>query len=73
MDSLPPALSGQDSEIGRFCECGAEIQRHHRHETSRAKRLVKGMDGVYVYHDTIDEAIHTSDTAVSPPAKAISD
>ena len=32
----------------------------------RAERsaLVKGMDVVYIYHDTIDEASHTSDTAV---------
>ena len=30
----------------------------------RAERsaLVKGMDVVYIYHDTIDEASHTSDT-----------
>lgn len=25
---------------------------------------MKGMDVVYIYHDTIDEASHTSDTAV---------
>lgn len=32
----------------------------------RAERsaLVKGMDVVYIYHDTIDEASHTSDTVV---------
>ncbi len=32
----------------------------------RAERsaLVKGMNVVYIYHDTIDEASHTSDTAV---------
>lgn len=32
----------------------------------RAERseLVKGMDVVYIYHDTIDEASHTSDSAV---------
>lgn len=32
----------------------------------RAERsaLVKGMDVVYIYHNTIDEASHTSDTAV---------
>ncbi len=28
--------------------------------------LVKGMDIVYIYHDTIDEASHTADTAVFP-------
>ena len=28
--------------------------------------LVKGMDVVYIYHDTIDEASHTSDTMVFP-------
>ena len=28
--------------------------------------LVKGMDVVYIYHDTIDEASHTSDSAVFP-------
>ena len=34
----------------------------------RAERsaLVKGMDVVYIYHDTIDEASHHSDTAVFP-------
>ena len=36
--------------------------------------LVKGMDVVYIYHDTIDEASHTSDTAVfSACDKAISE
>lgn len=42
----------------------------------RAERsaLVKGMDVVYFYHDTIDEASHTSDTAVfSACEKAISE
>ena len=28
--------------------------------------LVKGMDVVYIYHDKIDEAAHTSDTSVFP-------
>ena len=28
--------------------------------------LVKGMDVVYIYHDKVDEASHTSDTAVFP-------
>lgn len=34
----------------------------------RAERqaLVKGMDVVYIYHDKIDEASHTSDSAVFP-------
>ncbi len=36
--------------------------------------LVKGMDVVYIYHDTIDEASHTSDTAVFAACdKAISE
>ena len=42
----------------------------------RAERsaLVKGRDVVYIYHDTIDEASHTSDTAVfSACDKAISE
>lgn len=42
----------------------------------RAERsaLVKGMDVVYIYHDTIDEASHISDTAVfSACDKAISE
>ena len=42
----------------------------------RAERsaLVRGMDVVYIYHDTIDEASHTSDTAVfSACDKAISE
>lgn len=42
----------------------------------RAERsaLVKGMDVVYIYHDTIDEASHTSDIAVfSACDKAISE
>lgn len=35
---------------------------------NRAERsaLVKGMDVVYIYHDTIDEASHTSDSMVFP-------
>lgn len=34
----------------------------------RAERsaLVKGMDVVYIYHDKVDEASHTSDAAVFP-------
>ena len=42
----------------------------------RAERsaLVRGMDVVYIYHDTIDEASHTSDTAVFAACdKAISE
>lgn len=42
----------------------------------RAERtaLVKGMDVVYIYHDTIDEASHHSDSAVFPACdKAISE
>ena len=42
----------------------------------RAERsaLVKGMNVVYIYHDTIDEASHTSDTAVFAACdKAISE
>ena len=42
----------------------------------RAERaaLVKGMDVVYIYHDTIDEASHTSDTSVFPACdRAISE
>ena len=42
----------------------------------RAERsaLVKGMDVVYIYHDTIDESSHLSDTAVFPACeKAISE
>ena len=42
----------------------------------RAERsaLVKGMEVVYIYHDTIDEASHTSDTAVFAACdKAISE
>ena len=42
----------------------------------RAERsaLVKGMDVIYIYHDTIDEASHTSDTAVFAACdKAISE
>ena len=42
----------------------------------RAERsaLVKGMDVVYIYHNTIDEASHTSDTAVFAACdKAISE
>ena len=36
--------------------------------------MVKGMDVVYIYHDTIDEASHTSDTAVFAACdKAISE
>lgn len=36
--------------------------------TTRADRseLVKGQEVVYIYHDTIDEASHTADTAVFP-------
>jgi uncharacterized protein (TIGR02687 family) len=42
----------------------------------RAERsaLVKGMEVVYIYHDKIDEAAHTSDTSVFPACEdAISD
>ena len=38
------------------------------------RALVKGMEVVYIYHDTIDEASHTSDTAVFAACdKAISE
>ena len=39
---------------------------YKRQAMKRAERsaVVKGMDVVYIYHDTIDEASHTSDIAV---------
>jgi uncharacterized protein (TIGR02687 family) len=41
---------------------------------SDRQALVKGMDVVYIYHDTIDEASHHSDTAVFPACdKALSE
>ena len=37
-----------------------------RMKRSERSALVKGMEVVYIYHDKVDEASHTSDTAVFP-------
>lgn len=52
----------------------AAIKYHDLVSAKRADRnaMVKGMDVVYIYHDTIDEASHTADSRVFP-AKLLSE
>ena len=61
-------VSARTKETFRWNEFG-DTQGIELRELVNAKRadrstMVKGMDVVYIYHDTIDEASHTADSMV---------
>ena len=65
-DGQPTASTYRDKVLKSEDSASVALKYNDIIAMKRAERsaLVKGMDVVYIYHDTIDEASHTSDTAV---------
>lgn len=75
-DGQSTASTNRDKILKNANPTSVALQYKNIIGMKRADRsaLVKGMEVVYIYHDTIDEASHTSDTAVFPACeKAISE
>lgn len=75
-DGQPTASTNRDKVLKAENKASVALQYKNIIGMKRAERsaLVKGMDVVYLYHDTIDEASHHSDAAVFPACnKAISE
>lgn len=75
-DGQSTASTNRDKVLKAANPASVALQYKNIIGMKRAERsaLVKGMEVVYIYHDTIDEASHTSDTAVfSACEKAISE
>lgn len=75
-DGQSTASTNRDKILKKENPASVALQYKNIIGMKRAERsaLVKGMDVVYIYHDTIDEASHTSDTSVFPACeKAISE
>lgn len=75
-DGQPTASGYRDKVLKKEDPASVALKYNDIIAMKRAERsaLVKGMDVVYIYHDTIDEASHTSDTAVFAACdKAISE
>lgn len=67
-DGQSTASNNRDKILKAAAPNSVALQYNNIIGMKRAERcaLVKGMDVVYIYHDTIDEASHHSDTAVFP-------
>lgn len=67
-DELPTDMPNRDKVLKAANEKSVSLKYKNIIGMKRADRqaLVKGMDVVYIYHDKIDEAAHTSDTSVFP-------
>ena len=75
-DGQSTASTNRDKVLKAANPASVALQYKNIIGMKRAERsaLVKGMEVVYIYHDTIDEASHTSDTAVFTACeKAISE
>ena len=75
-DGLSTSSTNRDKVLKAANPASVALQYKNIIGMKRAERsaLVKGMDVVYIFHDTIDEASHTSDTAVFPACeKAVSE
>ena len=75
-DGQSTASTNRDKVLKGVNPASVALQYKNIIGMKRAERaaLVKGMDVVYIYHDTIDEASHTSDTSVFPACdRAISE
>lgn len=75
-DGQSTASTNRDKVLKNRNAASVALQYKHIIGMKRADRsaLVKGMEVVYIYHDTIDEASHHSDSAVFPACdKAISE
>ncbi len=67
-DGQSTASTNRDKLLKSENQASVALQHKNIIGMKRADRsaLVKGMDVVYIYHDTIDEASHHSDSAVFP-------
>lgn len=75
-DGQSTASTDRDKVLRNANSASVALQYKNIIGMKRADRsaLVKGMEVVYIYHDTIDEASHYSDSAVFPACnKAISE
>lgn len=75
-DGQSTASTNRDKVLKNANPASVALQYKNMIGMKRVDRsaFVKGMEVVYIYHDTIDEASHTSDTAVfSACEKAISE
>lgn len=75
-DGQSTASTNRDKVLKNRNSASVALQYKNIIGMKRADRsaLVKGMEVVYIYHDTIDEASHHSDSAVFPACdKAISE
>ena len=75
-DAQSTASTNRDKVLKNENPSSVALQYKNIIGMKRAERsaLVKGMDVVYLYHDPIDDASHTSDTSVFPACdKAISE
>lgn len=75
-DGQSTASTNRDKVLKNANSASVALQYKNIIGMKRADRsaLVKGMEVVYIYHDTIDEASHHSDSAVFPACdKAISE
>lgn len=75
-DAQSTASTNRDKVLKNENPSSVALQYKNIIGMKRAERsaLVKGMNVVYLYHDTIDDASHTSDTSVFPACdKAISE
>lgn len=67
-DDVPTDANYRDKILKNTNPASVAIKATDIVAMKRAERsaLVKGMDVVYIYHDKVDEASHTSDTSVFP-------
>lgn len=67
-DGVPTDAGYRDKILKSAKENSVAIRYNDLVSAKRADRsaMVKGMDVVYIYHDTIDEASHTADSMVFP-------
>lgn len=67
-DGKPTEMPNRDKVLKDAHGASVALQYKNIVKMKRSDRqaLVKGMDIVYIYHDKIDEASHTSDSAVFP-------
>lgn len=75
-DGQSTASTNRDKVLKNANPASVALQYKNLIGMKRAERtaLVKGMEVVYIYHDAIDEASHTSDASVFPACeKAVSE
>ena len=65
-DGMPTDSAGRAKVLRKACPASTAFQASEYMDKKRADRIamVKGMDVIYIYHDRIDAASHTSDADV---------